>query len=112
MNMFNTGIKKLGGIALAALVVFIVFSGTLPNPSENSQPAAVQAALPAADRMEVLMDDCTTIRIDNASHMSHGTVYSLVLAADRSTQTGCPFEITKKGFFKTGDRIFVSDYYI
>ncbi|OHB19177.1 MAG: hypothetical protein A2854_00715, partial [Parcubacteria group bacterium RIFCSPHIGHO2_01_FULL_56_18] len=39
--MFNTDIKKWGGIAALALVAILVFSGTLPNPSENSQKAAV-----------------------------------------------------------------------
>ena len=39
--MLNLNIKKFGGIALAALVVFVVFSGMLPNPSGKSQAAAV-----------------------------------------------------------------------
>ena len=42
--MFTTTIKKFGGIALAALVVFVVFSGMLPNAKNNSQSAAVFAS--------------------------------------------------------------------
>ncbi len=74
--------------------------------------ASSHTSLNLVHRFQASMDDGSFIDVDNASHMPDGLVQDLVLAADRSTQTGCPFDEPKKGFFKTGDRIFVSDYYI
>lgn len=61
------------------------------------------------------LDDRSPLTVDNASRMSAAQVSTLVLAADRSTQSGCPYYKATKGLIKGGanaDRVFVSDYYL
>ncbi len=70
------------------------------------------AELAPAHRLQVRLDDGSKIDVDNASHMSASTLANLVLAADRSTRTGCPFDQAVKGLLKFGDRVLVTDNYI
>ena len=87
---------------------------TIAALGSSSTPASASSHTPLnpGHRFQAYMDDGSRIDVDNASHMPDDLVQDLVLVADRSTQTGCPFDEPKKGFFKTGDRIFISDYYI
>lgn len=77
---------------------------------------ALAAAAPlasAATRLTVALDAGATVTVDNISTMSEATVRSLVLAADRSTQDGCPYAAPdRKGLIRSGDRVVVSDRYI
>jgi hypothetical protein len=76
--------------------------------------ATLAAATPfasAATRLTVALDG-SSVTVDNISTMPEATVRSLVLAADRSTQDGCPFDRAKKGLIKSGDRVVISDHYI
>jgi len=73
---------------------------------------AMAQSLGPVNRSQMVMDDGTYITVDNASHIPNGVVQSLVLASDRGTKTGCPYNMAKKGLFKSGDRLFVSDYYL
>ena len=73
---------------------------------------AAEPNLSSVHRIQVALDDGSAVTVDNASKMPDQKVNDLVLAADRSTQTGSPFTQKAKGLFNRGDRIFVSDYYI
>lgn len=71
------------------------------------------AASFAVTRFNTYLDNGSTVTVDNASSWSNYWVSNLVLAADRSTQEGCPYDTNvHKGLFKTGDRIFVNDNYL
>ena len=77
--------------------------------------AGVSSSLAPVQRFNVNLDDGSFITVDNASHMDNSLVHTLVLAADRSTQTGCPYRGQRKGLMKggaDGDRVFVSDFYL
>lgn len=63
-------------------------------------------------RLQVQMDNGTSITVDNASGWSTADVTNLVIAADRSTQHDCVYTTAVKGLFKTGDRIFVNQNYL
>jgi hypothetical protein len=65
-----------------------------------------------AARLTAHFDDGSAIVVDNISSFPESTVRTLVLAADRSTQTGCPFNVARKGLMKSGDRVVVSDRYV
>jgi len=70
-------------------------------------------AHPAVSRFEVVLDNGTSVTVDNASPWARSAVTALVLAADRSTQEDCPFIAPSyKGLFKTGDRIHVGRGYL
>lgn len=76
--------------------------------------AALAVAAPmasAATRITVALDS-SSVTVDNISTMPEATVRSLVRAADRSTQDGCPFDRATKGLIRSGDRVVVSDHYI
>lgn len=67
----------------------------------------------AANRMTVTLDGGATLTVDNISTMSAAAIQTLVLAADRSTVDGCPYNPPDvKGLFRTGDRVVISDYYL
>ncbi len=71
--------------------------------------------LAPVQRINVQLDDGSFITVDNASHMPDTIVKNIVLAADRSTKTGCPYRGQQKGLMRggtDGDRVFVSDYYL
>lgn len=63
-------------------------------------------------RFTVGLDDGSLVTVDTISQYPHATVATMVIAADRSTQTGCPFSVRKKGLIRAGDRVLVTDYYI
>jgi hypothetical protein len=64
-------------------------------------------------RLNVAMDNGTTVTVDNISSYSTTWVSNLVLAADRSTREDSPYDApVSKGLFKTGDRIVVSNNYL
>lgn len=104
-------LKNFTGICTILLLAIFIAVLHFENPfiQASDLPSKLVAS---KHRFQALLDDNTFVDVDNASHMPDELVHNLVLAADRSTQTGCPFNESKKGFFKTGDRIFVSDYYI
>jgi hypothetical protein len=63
--------------------------------------------------MIVTLDGGSTITVDNISSFSAATIQTLVLAADRSTQDGCPYmPPDTKGLFKTGDRVVITNRYL
>jgi hypothetical protein len=66
----------------------------------------------ALSRFSATMDNGTSITVDNDSSWSNSAVASLVLAADRSTQEDCPYSFARKGLFRTGDRMYASNYYL
>src|SRR6059058_2368643 len=67
----------------------------------------------AANRMTVYLDGGVPITVDNISGYSASTIQTLVLAADRSTTDGCPFDPPDiKGLIQPGDRVVISDNYI
>lgn len=78
--------------------------------------ATLAAATPfasAATRLTVSLDAGASVTVDNISTMPEATVRTLVLAADRSTQDGCPYDAPdRKGLIRSGDRVVVSDHYI
>lgn len=71
------------------------------------------AASPAVTRFTAYLDSGHTVTVDNASSWTNGWVSNLILAADRSTREGCPYDSTVyKGLVQQGDRIFVNDNYL
>lgn len=82
----------------ALLIAFLV--ALAPSPARASQRYTIDLG---AGRFVV---------IDNASQMSRDSVQNLVIAADRSTATDCPYDQTPAGFLRSGDRVCVTDNYI
>ncbi|MCC6277571.1 MAG: hypothetical protein IT289_06635 [Oligoflexia bacterium] len=85
------------------------------SPTTSPSPTASPTPLPPlkVDRFFQDLDDGTVIAVDNWSRMTRAEIGEIVKRADRSTQTQCPSKQPyKKGLFKQGDRIFVSDYYL
>jgi len=67
----------------------------------------------AISRITVVLDGGQSVTVDNNSTWSNSWVTSLVIAADRSTTEGCPYDPPDyKGLFKSGDRIFVNNNYL
>lgn len=75
---------------------------------------AKSAVMRQVTRYSLPLDDGSTIVVDSVSRMTKAQLTSLVLAADRSTKTGCPYTYAVKGLFngRQGDRIFVTDFYL
>jgi hypothetical protein len=83
------------------------------------QPAS---AAPTTGTTTVALDDGSRINVDYADYapvdgslnsiLAPNIIQTLVLAADRSTRTGCPYFASKKGLFRTGDRIFITNKYL
>src|SRR5258708_30111498 len=79
-------------------------------------------AAPTTGSTTVALDDGTRINVDYADYapvngalnsvLAPNILQNLVLAADRSTQSGCPYYAPKKGLFRTGDRIFITNNYL
>jgi hypothetical protein len=65
-----------------------------------------------AYRTVFYLDGGVPVEVDNISSYSEWTAQNLVLAADRSTQSGCPYSAAKKGLIASGDRVVISDHYI
>ncbi len=107
MKLYESHIR--GTFVLLVVVYIVAMLFEIQSPQAANLP---QTLVDNKHRFQSLMDDNSFVDVDNASHMPDDVVHKLVLAADRSTQTGCPFNEAQKGFFKTGDRIFVSDYYL
>src|SRR5262245_8303885 len=63
-------------------------------------------------RFNATLDNATNIAVDNNSSWSNSQIASLVVAADRSTQTDCPYAAPRKGLFRTGDRTYASNNYL
>lgn len=75
--------------------------------------ATVFVPAEAANRLTVTLDGGATITVDNISSFPTATIRTLVLAADRSTQDGCPYNTPDtRGLFRTGDRIVISNRYL
>ena len=102
--------RKWHSKKLLRFIVFLCIIGcAVMHPSFSH--ATLQELSPV-HRLEVALDDGSSVTVDNASKMADSRVRDLVLAADRSTQTSSPYTQKAKGLFNRGDRIFVSDYYI
>ncbi len=88
------------------------------NPTGASFPTKIpdrwgDAQLPAVNiRFNATLDNGTTITVDNNSSWSNTDIGSLVVAADRTTQGDCPYSYSRKGLFKTGDRIYACNNFI
>ncbi|HUK13292.1 MAG TPA: hypothetical protein VLW17_08310 [Thermoanaerobaculaceae bacterium] len=70
---------------------------------------------PAVTRCTVALDDGTAVTVDTTAALAPVQVSALVLAADRSTVSGCPFGARAKGLIRggaDGDRVFVADGYV
>jgi uncharacterized protein DUF4214 len=93
-------------MSLFGLFITIFLVILAPSPA-----SALMPAMPVT-RFSVGLDDGSVVTVDTISHYPLATVATMVITADRSTQTGCPFSERKKGLISAGDRVFVSDYYI
>ena len=94
------------------LVRGILAACVIMSFSQLASAQSGEASLSSVHRITVSLDDGSTVAVDNASKMSDAAVGNLALIADRSTRTGSPSTQRAKGFFATGDRIFVTDYYL
>ncbi|MBI4063805.1 MAG: hypothetical protein HY401_05835 [Elusimicrobia bacterium] len=82
-------------------------TGAVDGNGDNAIGECSNPIVADALRCFVTMDDNTRVIVDNNSGYPNEWVGSLVLAADRSTQTDTPFETRAKGLFKKGDLIYV-----
>lgn len=74
---------------------------------------SLSVAVHAGTRIQVALDDGSTVTVDNISTYPETTVRTLVLAADRSTQDGCPYDApNRKGLIRSGDRVVISNAYV
>ena len=109
--MSTTILRK--GFAL--LLVFAACAPTNASTSPSGDPVETEdSALKEhpASRISVRLDDGSQVTVDNISRLTSDTVQNVVLAADRSTQTGCPFDKAVKGLIRAGDRVVVTDTYL
>jgi hypothetical protein len=94
----------------------VVNDGAPPDRPNSAVDGAVPEpppVLPPPTRFNALLDDGTSVVVDDASSYGQAAVQNLVLAADRSTAGDCPYNVpVHKGLFKTGDRILVADKYL
>jgi hypothetical protein len=77
---------------------------------------------PTVGQTTATLDDGSSVIVNYADYaptnsalnsiLVSGVIQNLVLAADRSTQTGCPYYAPKKGLIRSGDRIFITNNYI
>jgi hypothetical protein len=80
------------------------------------------SAGPATGATTAYLDDGTSITVNYVDYapvnsslnsiLATNVIENLVLAADRSTKSGCPYYAAKKGLFKTGDHIFITNNYM
>jgi hypothetical protein len=92
---------------------FLLVNSKIPYVSIMNGSEAVFPVPARVKRTHVTLDDGSKVTVDNiSSQIPADVVAKIVLAADRSTKTGCPFSTPAKGLFAVGDRIVVSDYYV
>jgi hypothetical protein len=102
-NHFIAVSKKTVGAARRRLLQLSLFS----------MVAMCSAGHALAARMQVGLDTGVVVTVDNISSIPNSHVATLVLAADRSTRDGCPFDPPdRKGLITPGDRVIVSDTYV
>lgn len=98
MNVIKNAADVRRGPALTLLATLLVAAAPLAS---------------AATRITVSLDAGASVTVDNISSFPEATVRSLVLAADRSTQDGCPYDAPdRKGLIRSGDRVVISDHYL
>ncbi len=82
-----------------------------------------QGATPSAGTTTAVLDNGASITVDYVDYapvnaainsiLAPGVIQTLVQAADRSTQSGCPYYAAHKGLFNaSGDHIFITNNYI
>jgi hypothetical protein len=92
---------------------FLLVSSRIPYVSIMNGSAVVFPVPAPVKRTHVALDDSSQVTVDNiSSQIPADSLAKIVLTADRSTRTGCPFSTRAKGLFAAGDRIVVSDYYL
>jgi hypothetical protein len=101
---------------ITLLVAFLVLSTTGMSATAQTTMLKVESKLTtlasSPTRLSVALDGGVQVTVDSLSTFPEATVRSLVLAADRSTQSGCPYDAQTKGLISAGDRVVISDYYI